>query len=167
MIAVNGSAQPAHNPGQFVHPEDVEPLINAAFAETFCGFVRTLNEQGEWQWIFKDEAPRPLKLLPPVAGSGFQLCDTLDDFCADLTSNGAGWQFLWGVNRKARPDPDAPQVYACVLARTKDDKLEKVGESVSPDPAIAIASAMLTAANYNVEAMHRALFPGRYIAASA
>jgi hypothetical protein len=137
--------------------EDLELVLNAAFAEKFCGFKR-LDERaadGSVQWIElsakPDAQPLTIDKLPVLKDTQFALCEWLDRFCSDLDAakQVPGDRFLWSVQRTAKINPEgAPMYVAGVHLLRRDTPMPGViGKGSSNDPAIAIATAMLQAAS--------------------
>lgn len=162
-------------------PEDSEPLLNAAFAETFGALERAQRVAGGgFHWLAPgklDEdgtqrrAEYALDTLPTVTGMGVSLTGYLDQFCEEL-SDAEGSQLVWliqrGRLRVAQPE-DAPATtsarYRCLILKivAAGAPPQPISEAEDPDLGRAIAAAMCTAVGVDFRALHRELFAERYL----
>lgn len=155
--------------------DDMEAIARIAFAETFASFERMRNAQGtDWCWVrtsndgaqAASSEPITFDQIPHVAGTGFSLVEYLDETCRQCNDETIpqGAALMWGMQMSSPRDEGGFPVYSCVIVIAAE------GKSVTPkaniehtDPAMAIALCMLLLKQVNLPAMHRELFPEKYL----
>lgn len=151
--------------------DDMDVLLRASFAEKFAGFSRQLRiEDAAWTWHRTDNAdgavavvsePVEAAKLPPIRGSGYALGNYLDNLCVDMTGEDKDENnYLWCLQRML---PEAPP-FRCQIVRVFKGGGQVLSVGNSDDPGVAMALAMLIIAGADFKALHRELYPVKYLA---
>lgn len=157
-----------------VNFEDVPTLLGAILSEKLLQAQRSLGPDGQWQWSYPDprniaagvEAPLLVSSTPPLVVSDENLQLILN--LLNTLANGER-MFFWRVGA-VMPPPGVPKTlarwYMCeIVAPDGSGQILANGGAEVLSAAIGMAISRLTSTD--IEAAHRELFPGRYMALSS
>jgi len=164
---------------------DIEPLVNAAFAEEFAGYRREMMN-GNWVWKQGDSDIRRMARLTSVREVGWALgksaCEMCDFYTSSEDYEQSNSQLLFACNTM-RQLPGEPRQYMAqftIFTPPPEGELPanwprnaegqptplilRAASAKAQSPGVAIALAMLNQHGTDLAKKHREIFPHRYLA---
>src|SRR6202158_2098180 len=158
--------------------EDLESLVDVAFAEQFGGWERIAERaaDGGQQWAEKQNdgslgPPTAIEKMPPIKGTEFALMEWLDQLVSMLNHGVSDDEIVvWSMQRTARQGLEGEPMFVCAIHVAKRERQmmapTTIGKGASNDAGFAIAIAMLAAQGVRereLAIMHRDLYAYRYL----
>lgn len=161
--------------------QDMDNLLKIAFAERFAAFHRGVDPQSSehvWYLVGTSEEGEasgpvgdvvPVAELPEIRGNGPGLIQYIDELVN--AANREHVHLLWSIQRTsqtgriafAEGEERTGNVYVCRIVEQEGKSTKSRGMGSAADLGVAIASAMLTCVNFDFYALHKELYPGKYI----